>query len=95
MTFSDPLFSWFDAMRSAPQLRFFARTGLAYKMTEERGPGFSHRADGVALDAGAGLQVDFELVFLRLEYEYLSRLHTHDVIGIRHTPLSLSAGLKF
>jgi opacity protein-like surface antigen len=95
VTLSDPLFPWFDAMRSAPELRFFARAGLAYKITDERGPGFSHGADGVALDAGAGLQVDFDQVFVRLEYEYLSRLHTRNVIGIRHTPLSLSAGVKF
>jgi outer membrane immunogenic protein len=95
MTFSDPLFPWFDVMQSGPVLRLFSRAGLAYKMTDEHGPGFSRGGDGVALDVGSGLQVDFDRVFLRLEYEYLSRVRTRNVIGIRHTPLSLSAGVKF
>ena len=47
------------------------------------------------LNVGSGLQVDFQQAFLRVEYEYLSRVETHRVIDIRHTPLSLSAGVKF
>jgi len=64
-------------------------------MTEERGGGFSRTDSGVALNVGSGLQIDFQQAFLRVEYEYLSRVETHRVIDIRHTPLSLSAGVKF
>lgn len=95
VTLSDRLFPFWDWMQSGPELRLFSRAGLAYKMTEERGGGFSQSSNGLALNVGAGLQVDFERAFLRVEYEYLSRAQTHNVISIRHTPLSLSAGVKF
>jgi outer membrane immunogenic protein len=95
LAFSDPLFPWWDGLRSVAELRLFSRAGLAYKMTEERGGGFSRSDSGPVLNVGSGLQVDFQQAFLRVEYEYLSRVETHRVIDIRHTPLSLSAGVKF
>lgn len=92
--FSDPLLPWL-VPDDAPRARLFARAGGAYVMAGETDGALSRRDDGVAFNVGGGLQVDIDQVFVRAEYEYVSMVESRRIAGIRHTPLSVSAGIRF
>jgi len=80
--------------------RWFVRGGAVYKhITDDNvlNPGPSRQVeDGVGVVIGAGVELEFtNSLFARIEYEYISKIHTNQVINVQHTPVSASLGLRF
>jgi hypothetical protein len=78
--------------------RLFLRGGFAYKDISHVAAVGTFHEGVISWVAGFGLQ--FELtsrIFMRLEYEFVSRGigGTNRVINVMHTPLSASLGVRF
>jgi hypothetical protein len=76
----------------------FGRAGGAYKFINHRSAVGTFNEGGVSYLLGFGVEVDFTpAVFMRAEYEYISKIvsGTNRAIDVQHTPITLGLGLRF
>jgi opacity protein-like surface antigen len=76
----------------------FGRAGGAYKFIDHRSAVGTFNEGGVSYLLGFGVEVDFTpAVFMRAEYEYISKVisGTNRAIDVQHTPITLGLGLRF
>lgn len=76
----------------------FGRAGGAYKFINHRAAVGTFNEGGVSYLLGFGVEVDFtSKVFMRAEYEYISKIvsGTNRAIDVQHTPITLGLGLRF
>jgi opacity protein-like surface antigen len=92
-----PALSMWSMLDSWPT-RLFARVGTAAKFIHHRGPFGALDEAGISYQLGFGIEVDLtSSVFVRVEYEYISKIigGTDRVINVQHTPISAVMGVRF